>query len=85
LASAYVWVSGRKRGIVHPKPKKERMKELITHIYVYCTDFCITSANLMGITYEDFCALVFCVLWPLITLGLSLTLIIQLRQRFKNR
>jgi|694.fasta_scaffold72108_3 hypothetical protein len=61
------------------------MKEVITHIYVYCTDFCITSANLMNITYEDFCALVFCVLWPLITFGLSLTLIIQLRQRFKNR
>ena len=61
------------------------MKELITPIYVYCTDFCITSANLMNITYEDFCALIFCVLWPLITFGLSLTLIIQLLQRFKNR
>ena len=58
------------------------MKELITTIYVYCTDLCITSANLMDITYEDFCALIFCVLWPLITLGLSLAFIIQLRQRF---
>ena len=58
------------------------MKELITPIYVYCTDFCITSANLLDITYEDFCALIFCVLWPLINLGLSLAFIIQLRQRF---
>jgi hypothetical protein len=61
------------------------MKEVITHIYVYCTDFTITSANLLGITYEDFNALIFCVLWPLITLGLSITLVIQLRQRFKTR
>ncbi len=59
--------------------------DLITHIYVYCTDFCITSANLLGITYEDFCALIFCVLWSLITLGLSLTLILQIFQRFTKR
>lgn len=61
------------------------MKDFITPIYVYCTDFCITSANLMGITYEDFCALVFCVLWPAITLGLSLTLVLQIFQRFTKR
>lgn len=61
------------------------MKELITPIYVYCTDFCITSANLMGITYEDFCGLVFCLLWPAITLGLSLTLVLQIFQRFTKR
>jgi hypothetical protein len=61
------------------------MADLINSIYVYCTDFTITSANLLGITYEDFNALIFCVLWPLITLGLTITLVIQLRQRFKNR
>lgn len=61
------------------------MKELIIHVYTYCTDFCITSANLMGITYEDFCAFVFCVLWPAITLGLSLTLVIQIIRRYTKR
>jgi hypothetical protein len=61
------------------------MADLINSIYVYCTDFTITSANLLGITYEDFNALIFCVLWPLITFGLSVTLVIQLGQRFKNR
>ena len=84
MASAHVWTFRCQYRIV-PKSKKEHMKEVITHIYVYCTDFTITSANLLGITYEDFNALIFCVLWPLITFGLSITLIIQLRQRFKNR
>jgi len=60
------------------------MKDFITHIYVYCTDFCITSANLMGITYEDFCALIFCLLWPILTFLLLIGVVVQLRIRVQN-
>ena len=48
------------------------MTDLIRFIYVYCTDFIINASNLLGLTYEDFNALIFCVLWPVITLGLFL-------------
>ena len=61
------------------------MTDLITFIYVYCTDFIINSANLLGLTYEDFNALIFCVLWPVITLGLFILLLFQLRKQYKTR
>jgi hypothetical protein len=35
------------------------MNDLISFIYVYCTDFTINAANLLRITYEDFNALIF--------------------------
>ncbi len=48
---------------------------MIDSIYVYLTDFTITMSNLMGITYEDFNALIFCVIWPLLTLFLFVRLL----------
>ena len=57
---------------------------MIDKLYVYFTDFTITAANLLGITYEDFNALIFCVLWPLITLVLILLYAYQWR-KLKNR
>jgi len=53
------------------------MFEILVKIYVYLTDFTITSANLLGITYEDFNALLFCVLWPVVTIFLILLLVWQ--------
>jgi hypothetical protein len=41
--------------------------EILIKIYVYLTDFTITMANLLGITYEDFNALLFCIIWPVFT------------------
>lgn len=41
--------------------------EILIKIYVYLTDFTITMANLLGITYEDFNALLFCIVWPVFT------------------
>ena len=61
------------------------MTDLIRFIYVYCTDFIINAANILGLTYEDFNALIFCVLWPVITLGLFILLLFQLRKRYKTR
>ena len=61
------------------------MTDLIRFIYVYCTDFIINAANLLGLTYEDFNALIFCVIWPVITLGLFILLLFQLRKRYKMR
>ena len=60
------------------------MTELINSIYIYCTDFTITSANLIGITYEDFNALIFCVIWPLLTIVSLITLFVQIYLRHKK-
>jgi hypothetical protein len=43
---------------------------MITDLYVYLTDFTITCANTMGITYEDMNALLFCIIWPLLLITL---------------
>jgi len=53
---------------------------MLTKVYVYLTDFTITMANLLGITYEDFNALIFCILWPLITVFLSVLFFWQKRK-----
>lgn len=37
-------------------------------IYIYCTDFIINLANLLSISYFDANAIIFCVLWPAITI-----------------
>lgn len=43
---------------------------MIERIYIYCTDFTITMANTFGISYEEFNAWLFCVVWPLFTLAM---------------
>ena len=53
------------------------MNTIITKIYIYLTDFTINLANLLGISYEDINALIFCVGFPLIFIFLLATLICQ--------
>ncbi len=45
-------------------------KEIGLWIYGYCTDFVINVANLTGISYYEINALLFCFLWPVMTLAL---------------
>jgi hypothetical protein len=54
------------------------MNNIITKIYIYLTDFTINFANLLGISYEDINALIFCVGFPLIFIFLLVTLICQI-------
>ncbi len=51
--------------------------ELAIGIYVYCTDFIINIANILSITYYDVNAMIFCILWPTVTVILTLIYIIQ--------
>lgn len=60
------------------------MADLLTGIYIYCTDFTITLANFLGISYYDINALIFCIVWPLITAGLLLGYFYQRRRARKN-
>lgn len=40
-------------------------------LYVYCTDFIINLANLSGLAYYEINFIIFCLLFPLLTLFLG--------------
>ena len=46
-------------------------------LYMYCTDFTINIANRLSISYYDVNAMIFCVLWPVITILLISIYIVQ--------
>ena len=54
------------------------MNEVVSKIYIYCTDFTINLANTIGISYEDVNALIFCVGFPMIAFFLVSLLFFQL-------
>jgi hypothetical protein len=54
------------------------MNEVVSKIYIYCTDFTINLANTLSISYEDVNALIFCIGFPLIALLLVSILFFQL-------
>jgi hypothetical protein len=60
------------------------MNEIITKVYIYCTDFTINLANLFDSTYEDINALIFCLGFPILIVFLILLLIFQLFFKKKN-
>ncbi|MCR9100014.1 MAG: hypothetical protein NXI25_08695 [bacterium] len=44
--------------------------EWIIRAYVYCTDFIINVANGTGLSYFEVNALLFVLVWPVVTFGL---------------
>lgn len=53
------------------------MRALAFAIYAACVDFLLKLAALLGITYRDANALLFFVLWPIVTLALALWVVAQ--------
>lgn len=51
------------------------MDNLIKFLYWYATDFCINLANMLGISYQEFNAILFLITIPL---GLSLLVVLNL-------
>lgn len=51
-------------------------------IYSYCTDFIINAANLIGLSYYEINAIIFCMLWPLVAMVLIVINLIQLKNNF---
>lgn len=45
--------------------------------YGYCTDFCINLANITGLSYYEVNTALFCVVFPVATIGLLLVYIVQ--------
>ncbi|MCB0634676.1 MAG: hypothetical protein R2824_13465 [Saprospiraceae bacterium] len=61
------------------------MEHLINAIYVYCTDFIINLANIFDLSYYEINTLLFCMLYPLLTVGLTAVYLIQLKRLKKIR
>ena len=55
----------------------ELLIKIAIDLYVYCTDFTINLANLLSISYYDVNAMIFCVLWPVITILLISIYVVQ--------
>lgn len=53
------------------------MKDITNQIFVYCTDFIINIANLLGVSYYEVNAVLFCVLYPLLILTFLIIYIIK--------
>lgn len=47
-------------------------------LYAYCTDFVINLANLLGLSYYEINALIFCLLYPLV---LIILLVIYIKKK----
>ena len=47
-------------------------------VYGYCTDFVINIANLLGLSYYEVNALIFVIIWPLLTVALVVLFVVQM-------
>ena len=56
------------------------MIDLINEVYVYCTDFTINLANLLNLSYYEINAIIFCAIYPMLTVGSILLYMIQKRR-----
>ncbi len=63
------------------------MEQLGIELYAYCTDFIINLANILNLSYYEVNAIVFCFLYPLLLIGLTLLFFVQRRRlrTLKNR
>jgi len=55
----------------------ELVLKIIREIFVYCADFIINTANLLDISYYEVNALLFVIIWPVLTIGLFVALLKQ--------
>ena len=61
------------------------MNEVVSKIYIYCTDFTINLSNTLSLSYEDVNALIFCIGFPLILFLLITVLFFQLLLQNKSK
>ncbi len=61
------------------------MEYLINLIYVYCTDFIINLANIFNSSYYEINTLFFCILYPILLIGMIGIYLIQKRRLKKYK
>ena len=53
------------------------MTGLPTSIYIACTDFLLAVSHIFGISYRDANALLFFIIWPIVTIALFAVVLVQ--------
>lgn len=56
------------------------MEHLGKALYAYCTDFIINMGNLFNLSYYEVNALLFCVAYPALVMGLTVLYFVQRRR-----
>lgn len=47
------------------------ISKVVSYVYAYGTDFVINVANITGLSYYEVNAIIFCIFWPVVTLGIG--------------
>jgi hypothetical protein len=55
----------------------ELISRFVNFIFAYCTDFVINMANITGLSYYEINLIIFCFLFPVITITLLIVVVIQ--------
>ncbi len=42
------------------------IQQIVAFLYVYCTDFIINLANILGVSYYEVNTMLFCIFYPLL-------------------
>ena len=58
---------------------------MIDNIFQWCVDFLVWLAGATGTTYKEINVIIFCVIWPLLTIALVVLCIVQRAQIRKLR
>jgi len=53
------------------------LTDFITKLYFYCTDFIINLANITNLSYYEINFFIFCLIYPVLLVGLVLTFFVQ--------
>jgi hypothetical protein len=56
------------------------MESFANDMYVYCTDFVINLANILNLSYYEINTIIFCFLYPFLTVGLTAIYLLQKRR-----
>jgi hypothetical protein len=59
------------------------MATVVDGLFGFCVDFLYSLAAVLGISYQAINIWIFCILWPLLTLGL-VAVIIRQRRRIRS-
>jgi hypothetical protein len=58
----------------------ESTTSLSDRVFQWCVDFLVWLAGVTGTTYKEINVIIFCVIWPLVTIGLVALCVVQRTQ-----
>jgi hypothetical protein len=59
------------------RPRTENLDTMVDNLFQRCVDFLVWLAAATGTTYKEINVIIFCVIWPLLTVGLVALCVVQ--------